>query len=558
MPDRTGRGVPVGIPDPEPRRYAARTAGPHNGPRPSASEALRAFADDLLESGDPRLTLDRAFRWGYQDTAGEHIPGLQERLQDLRHQRDRLLRQVEHPEFLDALTPELDRLDAIDGRGTDGDQAPLDRLIDRLESGYGSSEAQSGLENIRSDMAEALENLRGPGQAGSGRGGLQDARSARADRLRRLVFSGGIDAGPGGEAAWTRDATEREAIDAAHFDLELLAELERIDEALTSIGLVGSVAALPEAAIERLHQVGMDDLAGWLDDWRTSANTALDVRDASAALPPDVIAAISRDLLKGLFRRAASPLRGEHSAMALGTAGDPSEGSRPWLPGYPLDLDLVATVSGAVRAGRASGGVVRLTPDDFAVIERGSSVAVSTVLAIDRSRSMGQSGGWVAARKVALAMHELIRQTYPRDSLEVIAFSSSATRAGIADVPLMRWDQFEHGTNLQAALSLARRMLGRDRSGTRQVVVITDGEPTLATIRGEDVFASPPSAEVLEATMSEVVRCTREGITINLVMLESAQDGDFADQVARVNRGRVFRANAETLGTFVIRDYMSR
>src|SRR5699024_10076693 len=111
--------------------------------------------------------------------------------------------------------------------------------------------------------------------------------------------------------------------------------------------------------------------------------------------------------------------------------------------------------------------------------ERGSSVAVSTVLAIDRSRSMGQSGGWVAARKVSLAMHELIRQSYPRDSLNVIAFSSSAERVDIANVPLMRWDRFEHGTHLQAALALARRMLGHDRLGTRQVVVITDGEPTL-------------------------------------------------------------------------------
>lgn len=171
---------------------------------------------------------------------------------------------------------------------------------------------------------------------------------------------------------------------------------------------------------------------------------------------------------------------------------------------------------------------------------------------------MGQSGGWVAARKVALAMHELIRQSYPRDSLDVIAFSSTAERIDIGDVPLMRWDRFEHGTHLQGALALARRLLRRSRTGTRQVVVITDGEPTLATVGESEVFASPPSREVLEATMTEVVRCTREGIAINLVMLGGAGRSDFAEQVARVNRGRVFRATSETLGSYILRDYVSR
>ncbi len=550
--------MPVSIPDPAARRYTRRSSDHSGAPRPSATAALRDFADDLLESGDPRLTLDRAFRWGYRDEDGEHISGLQERLQDLRHQRDRLLRQVEHPDFLNALTTELDRLDHIEERDVDAAQSPLERLIDRLETGYEAPGAQDGLQALREDLAGALNEMRGPGQAGAGHGRLEGSRTARSDRLRRLLFSGGVDSGESGEAAWSRDPAERDAVDAARFDLQLLVELERIEEALAALETVGSVAALSDEAIEALRVADAHDLAGWLDDWKTTAGAILSGNDGTSALPPDVVAAISRDVLKGLFRSAASPLRGDHAAIAPGTAGDPAEGSVPWVPGRPLDLDLVATVSSAVRSGRASGGAVRLAPDDFQVTERGSSVAVSTVLAIDRSRSMGQSGGWVAARKVSLAMHELIRQSYPRDSLDVIAFSSSAEMIDIDELPLMQWDRFEHGTHFQAALALARRILRRGRAGTRQVVVITDGEPTLATIRGADVFASPPSPEVLEATMTEVVRCTREGVTINLVMLGGAEEGDFAEQVARVNRGRVFRANPETLGTYVLRDYVSR
>ncbi len=558
MPERTGRSVPTRIPDRGRRRYAGRSGDKAGRARASGTAALRAFADDLIETGDPRLALDRAFRWGYRDDDGEHVRGLQEQLQDLQHQRDRLLRQIDHAEFLGALKPDLDELDAMDGRGASRNQAMLDRLADRLEAGYESEQARAGLESLRQQVAESLgADARGRGQPGRGQGAMRDARSARVDRLRKMLFAGGIEDDNLAEGEWVRGRAHRPSLRDALFDLELLRELERVESALATIDTIGSVSSLPDAAVDELRHAGMDDLADWLEGWDSVAASTLDTGSTASGLPPGVVRAISRDLLRGLFRSAASPLRGEHAAIAAGTAGDPSEGLLRWSPGRPLDLDLVATVSSAVRSGRADAGRVRLDPDDFQVIERGSSVSVSTVLAIDRSRSMGQGGGWVAARKVALALHELIQQSYPRDSLDVIAFSAAAERIDIGDVPLMTWDRFEHGTHLQGALALARRMLGRSRSGTRQVVVITDGEPTLATVHGSEIFASPPSAEVLEATMAEVIRCTREGVTINLVMLDDA-GGGFAEQVARVNRGRIFRASSETLGSYVLRDYMSR
>lgn len=557
----------VGIPDRGDRWYRLSAGNRGAAAAVGGAEALRAFADDLLETGDVRLTLDRAFRWGYRDEAGNRIRGLQEQLQELRHRRDQLRRQVERPDFLDALTPELDRLDTLDrvaGHEPGEGGAAVDRLLDRLEHGYESDEAQAGLDRLRDELAESVQERAGgsgPGGAGqpaTGHGAMRGASAAASDRLRRMLFAGGIEVSSSGPAAWRRDALAESPVDAAWFDLDLIVELERVEAALASLESIGSVAALPQASIDALRQAGFDDVGGWLDGWRVASDAilAVDRRGTSPALPPEVVRAISRDLLKGLFRAAASPVTGEHGVMASGTAGDPAETTVEWEPGRPLDLNLVATVSNAVRRGGA--GRVRLRPDDFAVIERASSVAVSTVLAIDRSRSMGQSGGWIAARKVALAMHELIRQSYPRDSLDVVAFSSAATRVAIGDVPEMQWDRFEHGTNLQGALALGRQLLRRTRAGTRQIIVITDGEPTLATVGGAEVFASPPSHEVLEATMAEVMRCTREGVTINLVMLGGAGRGDFAEQVARVNRGRVFTATSETLGTYILRDYVTR
>jgi uncharacterized protein with von Willebrand factor type A (vWA) domain len=102
-------------------------------------------------------------------------------------------------------------------------------------------------------------------------------------------------------------------------------------------------------------------------------------------------------------------------------------------------------------------------------------------------------------------------------------------------------------------------MLRGHRSGTRQIVVITDGEPTLASVRGEDVFASPPTPEVLNATMAEVIRCTREDIRINLVILgPDPGTATFAEQVARVNHGRIFTATNTNLGAYILRDYVTR
>lgn len=201
---------------------------------------------------------------------------------------------------------------------------------------------------------------------------------------------------------------------------------------------------------------------------------------------PEVVTAIGRDLLKGLFADAASPITGEHRSSVHGTTGDPAESSTSWEPGQPLDWDLIGTMTNAIRrGGTVERGRVGLHPDDFLVVERTARVAVPTMLAIDRSGSMGQRGASQAAKRVALAMHELIRQFYSRDTLAVISFSSSAEPVRIDRRPAMAWDRFEHGTHVQDALALGRRLLRRSPASTRQLVVITDGEPTIATFGDE-------------------------------------------------------------------------
>ncbi len=345
-------------------------------------------------------------------------------------------------------------------------------------------------------------------------------------------------------------------------DLQVLRELEDLESAIARLEGIGSVSEIVNLETSDLAGDGWAAVSQWLEDWARGLASIMPAGQGSNVsnlieIPPGVVRAIGRDLLKGLFQTTTASVRGEHQSRTRGDAGDLAEATREWEPGLPFDLDLVATLGRAIRRG-AGAGRVQLQPDDFVVQERTSRVSVSTVLAVDRSRSMGQTGAWSAAKRTGIALHELIVRSYPRDALDILAFSSRAERIDIRSLPTLDWDRYEHGTHLQAALALARNLLRQGRGGTRQIVVVTDGEPTIATIKGEDVFSSPPTEEILNATMTEVIRCTREGVVINFVMLGERWHDAFAWQVARINKGRVFEATRQDLGAYIIRDYVSR
>ena len=177
----------------------------------------------------------------------------------------------------------------------------------------------------------------------------------------------------------------------------------------------------------------------------------------------------------------------------------------------------------AVR--RAGSGVpVRLSPDDFEVIETEALTRSATVLLLDLSLSMPMRDNFVPAKKMAMALHTLISTRFPRDYLGLVGFSEVARVIEPEDLPTVSWD-YVYGTNLQHGLILARKMLAHQQ-GTKQIILVTDGEPTAHVIPyeggvGYDVFFNyPPVPETLEVTLAEVMRCTRAGITINTFLLD--------------------------------------
>ena len=236
-------------------------------------------------------------------------------------------------------------------------------------------------------------------------------------------------------------------------------------------------------------------------------------------------------------------------------------------PDVVLDIVVDDALSDIV-AGRFDAGIrvgarlekdmiaVRLTPDDFEVERTEHVVRSATVLMLDLSLSMPMRDNFLPAKKVAVALHALISSRFPRDYLGIVGFSEVARVLEPVDLPAVSWD-FVYGTNMQHGLRLARQLLA-GKPGTRQIVMITDGEPTAHVMDdGEVFFHYPPVYETVEATLREVARCTRDGIRINTFMLDATTAlRDFIEKMARFNGGRAFFASSDTLGEYVLIDFL--
>ena len=163
---------------------------------------------------------------------------------------------------------------------------------------------------------------------------------------------------------------------------------------------------------------------------------------------------------------------------------------------------------------------MRLDPEDFEVYRTELLTQSATVLMLDMSRSMLLRGCFLAAKKVALALNHLIRTQFPRDALYIVGFSAYARELKPEALPQIDWGEYEYGTNLQHALMLARTLLARHKTQNKQIIVITDGEPTAHLEDGQSYFNYPPTYRTIQETLREVTRCTRDRIVINTFMLE--------------------------------------
>ena len=274
-------------------------------------------------------------------------------------------------------------------------------------------------------------------------------------------------------------------------------------------------------------------------------------------LTPRGIRKIGQKALKEVFANLKKDRIASHELYEAGLQGDISGATRQHQFGDPFDISLQKTLSNAiVRNG--PGTPVKILPSDFELVEREEATQAATCVLLDQSRSMGHWGSWSSAKKVALALIALVRNKFPRDSIYLIGFSDYGRRIKEEDLPETSWNAWVSGTNMQHALMMSRKLLNNHKGATRQVIMITDGEPTAHMEGDYAAFSYPPSFRTMQETLKEVRRCTQEGVTINTFMLESNPYLlDFVDKLTRINRGRAFYTSPYQLGEYVLVDYIN-
>ena len=274
-------------------------------------------------------------------------------------------------------------------------------------------------------------------------------------------------------------------------------------------------------------------------------------------LAPRGIRKIGEKALQEVFSQLKKSRFGEHEIHHRGLNGEDTGETKPYEFGDPFDVDLRRTLMNSiVRNGQQLP--ISLSQDDFEIRRREQVTQAATCLLLDQSRSMGMFGSFLAAKKVALALYTLTQSQFPRDKLWVIGFSDCAVELKGEELPEATWNAWVSGTNLQHALLMSRQFLAKQKAATKQIVVITDGEPTAHNEGSRTFFSYPPSIRTIQETLKEVKRCTDANITINTFMLENSPYlMQFIEQLTRINRGRAFYTNPDKLGEFVLVDYLS-
>jgi uncharacterized protein with von Willebrand factor type A (vWA) domain len=266
---------------------------------------------------------------------------------------------------------------------------------------------------------------------------------------------------------------------------------------------------------------------------------------------------IGQKALAEIYGQMKKDSFGKHPVRDRGNGGERADETKPYEFGDPFHLNLQQTIFNSFYREEPQVPV-RLQPEDFAVYRSETMTQTATVMMLDLSWSMALRGSFQAAKKVALALNNLIRSQYSRDSLYIIGFSAYARELRAEELPYQRWDESVLGTNMHHALMLAQSMLAKHKAGTRQIIMISDGEPTAHLEHGKSFFAYPPSPVTIRETLKEVKRCTQKGITINTFMLDrSYYLKEFVNQVARINKGRVFYTTPDKLGQYILVDYVS-
>ncbi len=371
----------------------------------------------------------------------------------------------------------------------------------------------------------------------------------------------------------------------------------------------GSQQFTPQSAdklFDELSQYLMDygeDVLDSLQQWDEEHPDVLEMlikrglierdQEGRFVVTPKGLKRVENKALEALFDVRGRDKLGRHDTEFRGAGQTVHEESKPYEFGDPVsNLNLHETLRNALHrrsdrspadrahaAQRAAG--VDITEDDLVVYDTEYQTACATVILLDMSGSMARYGKFGAAKRVAMALQALVRSRYQQDWLQVVGFYTYASPLNerellyAAPKPVSIFDSHvrlkidldrpprripEHFTNIHAGLQFARRLLRRQPAANRQIIIVTDGEPTAHVEGRQLVLIYPPADKTARITLSEAQRCANEGIHISSFAL--IEDYfylglvNFVEQLAQVTGGVSATCNAGDMGNMVIDSFI--
>lgn len=480
------------------RRHRYRSWDGRQATTLSAEQVLGALGERLLD-GDIERELDRAMYQGIGDPAADDggVTGLDQLRNQIRSERAGLQQQLQE-------------------QISDG---ALEQLTETLQENASEGLSEGLSETLRA-LASSPERI---AQV------LRDVGASQRENLQSEIEALGDGAG----AALAAPLNQT---------LETLSHLLDLDELEHHLRTIRNVADVQNIDLALIACALSDEAASGADRLQRSIAEFQDSgyvrkQGSRATLSARALQKLGDEILQDAFRQLRSRTTGDHANERTGQRTESSSQSRAYQFGDPFELDLGRTVLQAVKRG--SGTPVRLSVDDMLVFEREVSSRVATVLAIDLSRSMGERGYLLAAKRLALALSTLIQRRFPRDHLHILGFSHEAREVNMAELTELTWDRHELGTNVQDALRSSREMLNRYPGLQHNLILLTDGEPTAyRAASGEVRYSEPPSEEALARTYAEAARCQRAAVDLLVVLLaEDENTVKFVERLARTAGG---------------------
>jgi Ca-activated chloride channel family protein len=279
------------------------------------------------------------------------------------------------------------------------------------------------------------------------------------------------------------------------------------------------------------------------------------------------IGTIKRNALLEIFRSLKKSPTGAHDTPHSGTGVERTSGTKNYTFGdQPANIDFSRTLQNAMRRSLREGNAdddlsenLHLDEEDIEIYETEHATSCATALLIDISHSMILYGEdrITPAKKVAMALAELIKNKFPKDKLYVITFGDEAELISDAELPFLEVGPYH--TNTRDGLRLARRMLRRSGNINKQIFMVTDGKPSAMFDENGKLYKNSFGLDpkIINKTLDEAIALRREKIPISTFMI--ARDNyliDFVEEMTKANHGRAYYSGLNDLGQFVLVDYV--